>query len=143
MTDEELRVVKAVLLWQAICDDPLGNITEDDINTADMFHSSLLQRLLEGQPPLPLPPPKAFSYPWYSLIERGEGWCDAMVWQDTKMVINQGLWDIVKREDQHEVYLVQWPLTKLLCRIRHDLEREAQRMVCCWHIQVVSSPEPL
>lgn len=39
----------------------------------DASHSSLLARLFKRIEPLPQPPPKAFSYPWYSLIEKGEG----------------------------------------------------------------------
>lgn len=38
----------------------------------DIDHSALLQRLLEGKDPLPIPPPRSFSYPWYDLIEKGE-----------------------------------------------------------------------
>lgn len=38
-----------------------------------MMKSSLLNRLLQGKEPLPIPPPKKYSYPWYSLIETGEG----------------------------------------------------------------------
>jgi hypothetical protein len=37
----------------------------------DMDHSALLRRLLEGKEPLPIPPPRAFSYPWYELIDYG------------------------------------------------------------------------
>jgi hypothetical protein len=38
---------------------------------ADVDHSELLQRLLDGKEPLPAPPPLCSSYPWYDLIERG------------------------------------------------------------------------
>jgi hypothetical protein len=36
-------------------------------------HSSLLRRLLHGKEPLPRPPPLSCGYPWYELIETGEG----------------------------------------------------------------------
>lgn len=36
--------------------------------------SALFQRLMEGKEPLPIPPPRAFSYPWYSLIDDGYGY---------------------------------------------------------------------
>ena len=39
----------------------------------DMGHSSLLARLASGLPPLPDPPPVAFSYPQYAWAETGEG----------------------------------------------------------------------
>ena len=31
--------------------------------------SSLYKRLLSGKPALAIPPPTAFSYPWYSVVE--------------------------------------------------------------------------
>lgn len=38
---------------------------------ADIAHSGLLERLLDNRDPLPLPPPLAWSYPWYSIVEKG------------------------------------------------------------------------
>lgn len=35
--------------------------------------SALFARLLNGQEALPFPPPRSYSYPWYSVIEK-EGW---------------------------------------------------------------------
>jgi hypothetical protein len=39
---------------------------------ADLWHSVLLPRLLDGYDPLPQPPPRAYSAPWYALIETGQ-----------------------------------------------------------------------
>jgi hypothetical protein len=39
----------------------------------DIEHSALLRRLLQGKALLPDPPPLACGYPWYELIESGEG----------------------------------------------------------------------
>lgn len=38
-------------------------------SSPDISHSALLSRLLNGGQPLDAPPPRAHSYPWYSLIE--------------------------------------------------------------------------
>jgi hypothetical protein len=39
----------------------------------DIAHSALLTRLLNGQEPLPEPPPKSSEYPWYDIVEKGKG----------------------------------------------------------------------
>ena len=39
---------------------------------ADIDHSALLIRLLEGKKPLEKAPPKTFSYPNYQMIENGK-----------------------------------------------------------------------
>lgn len=40
---------------------------------ADIDHSALLGRLLAGKEPFPEPPPRAYSYPNYTLLENGRG----------------------------------------------------------------------
>lgn len=72
---------------------------------ADIGHSALLRRLLDGKEPLPDPPPRSFSYPWYSLIEDGEGF-PMEVWEGhpklfsdyPALVIDQcGCWKILEK----------------------------------------------
>lgn len=66
----------------------------------DMDHSTLLRRLMEGKQPLPLPPPKSYSYPWYTLVEKGEAVIlerfvnrvPAMGEMPEGVVIEQGWW---------------------------------------------------
>lgn len=74
----------------------------------DIRKSALLTRMLGGKDPLPEPPPKAFSYPWYSLIEQGEGDPFEVVEVDpfevvevgkdlTRILIDQHIWDVIKK----------------------------------------------
>ncbi len=65
--------------------------------------SRLFARLLQGKPPLPVPPPTSFSYPWYELIEDGfsenvslDGFADGFgtpVHQGIRL--NQAVWKIM------------------------------------------------
>ena len=94
---------------------------------ADAWHSALLQRLLDGKDPLPVPPPRAYSYPWYALIENGRstGHLDIHLYPHgvpvldddrPRVTICQGIWDIV--EDQgNDIYIVEWAPTGLRCRL--------------------------
>lgn len=70
-----------------------------------MYKSALLQRMMEGKDPLPVPPPKTFSYPWYSLIEEGIGY-PTDVWEaegieeqifGKAVVINQYPWNLIEK----------------------------------------------
>ena len=82
---------------------------------SQLLHSSLIQRLLAGKPPLPNPPPTTFSRPWYGLIENGKG--DVLklhVWEHdpTKVMINQDdNWTVLKRHSSHLYHLehLHWP----------------------------------
>lgn len=72
--------------------------------------SSLLERMLSGKDPLPIPPPKHYSYPWYSLIEIGsttlsvhdfffpETWQKKLFDYDFVMIA-QNNWEILSCED--------------------------------------------
>ena len=71
----------------------------------DMDHSALLQRLVEGDEPLPEPPPRAFSYPWYELLEKGvdhpfevnEMGPGNSIFNEPTLVIDQSPWKIIQK----------------------------------------------
>jgi len=99
MADEtQQATLDAVKLWLKIRGKP-----DDAQLCADIDHSALLARLLDGKEPLPAPPPRAFSYPWYDLIESGKG--DAMeVWRhppnaDTISINQSGQWAVIEARD--------------------------------------------
>lgn len=78
LTEEENKyfsqAIKAIEKWLEIREkNGIKNPHDGHQLYVDAVHSSLLKRLFMGIEPLPQPPPKAFSYPWYSLIETGEG----------------------------------------------------------------------
>lgn len=64
----------------------------------DVAHSALLRRLLDGKEPLPEPPPKAMSYPWYDLVEQGKGEpFEVFELNSKELVINQYRWRILEK----------------------------------------------
>ena len=82
-----------------------------------MLKSDLLNRLIEGKDPLPYPPPLNFSYPWYSLIETGEGiiidlWEDRnfLIADGPALMIHQFPWKILRKIDE-ESWLVTYEYT--------------------------------
>lgn len=65
LTKEEIRVLGCVKRWLDIKNRNRG----DMITSADVDHSALLNRLLDGKEPLPEPPPLMNSYPDYNAVE--------------------------------------------------------------------------
>ena len=101
------KIVRAVMLWLYIREDA-GYHFPDNIDSLriDMSHSALLHRLLSGKAPLPSPPPKHFSSPWYELIEDGfaipfEVWETKGTWAEDNfehdtIYIDQQPWTVVE-----------------------------------------------
>lgn len=81
MTPDE--ILDAVVKWVETCEE-----NGRDINPINTRKSALLRRLLSGKPALEVPPPKAFSYPRYEMVEEKE--CQ--------------IHDIWEREDDHIYY---------------------------------------
>ncbi len=85
-----------------------------------MRKSALFHRLMEGKEPLPIPPPRSHSYPWYSLIEDGIGhpyevwkpksW-DASFTPYPSIVIDQSPWKMLEELGEFE-WIVTYPYGK-------------------------------
>lgn len=114
-TDEERRVLKAVSEW-VITAQRAGYKLPLDAGqfSINMEKSSLLRRLLDGKDPFPLPPPKSYSYPWYSLLDEGETsgylepWETDKIFKDkTVVVICQSPWYIKEKLGEGH-YLLQY-----------------------------------
>lgn len=97
-----------------------------------MYKSALLQRMMEGKDPLPEPPPKTFSYPWYSLIENGVGY-PTDVWEAEgleeemfgKIIsVNQFQWKIIEKVGPEN-----WIVTYY-----HSFDHEKQRADGYWQV---------
>jgi hypothetical protein len=65
--EEVRRIALATIAWCRILHENGDGWPSD----ADVDHSALLNRLLDGKAPLPEPPPLSFSYPWYELVDTG------------------------------------------------------------------------
>jgi hypothetical protein len=119
---EALRVLGCVSRWVQVA---LGEDYRPAVDGAshggawanlpvEIAHSALLQRLVSGQEPLDLAPPRAGSYPWYDLYETGKGnVCDVFVPSEPlaghsrPIIIDQGVWSLLdEREDGS--WTVQW-----------------------------------
>jgi hypothetical protein len=79
------------------------------ISAADIDHSALLRRLLDGERPFKYPPPRSFSYPWYEVMD-GKEHSVMEVWVDSQglaeyVVINQSRWNILRKEGN--TYIIQ------------------------------------
>jgi hypothetical protein len=104
--------------------------------------SALLQRMLEGKEPLPIPPPKAHSYPWYDLIETGIG-NPYEVWEANDaistalaefpaIVIDQSIWKVLEKLDE-DSWLVTYP---------YGPENDRKFAPGKWHVYAVGSRVP-
>lgn len=117
---EQDRTLRAVAEWLDI----LNEVGYGSPTMADVDHSALLHRLLEGKDPLPEPPPRSMSYPWYELIEKGEDIADIHEFPPVEdgaeggkfLAINQAVWDIVEKQDDDH-YTVRWAATGLICKV--------------------------
>jgi hypothetical protein len=104
--------------------------------------SALLRRMLDGKEPLPIPPPVAHSYPWYSLIEEGIGhpyevwegadWLAEMYKDYKTIVIDQTVWKIIEKLDE-DSWIVTYSYGK------EDKRKFADSK---WHVYTIGSRIP-
>jgi hypothetical protein len=100
---------KHLYTWLKIREENGFDFPKDRISLdCDARHSALLDRLFQGKEPLPEPPPKAFSYPWYKLIEDGYAY-PYEVWEPhptlhpfPALVIDQHPWKIIEKVSDRE-----------------------------------------
>lgn len=68
-------------------------------------HSALLRRLLAGDAPLRVPPPRSFGQPWYSLIETGTADdCELRTLKDRpgatpRVTVNEWAWELLDQPE--------------------------------------------
>jgi hypothetical protein len=115
LTEDLNRIYACIGQWLEIREEHGESLKETyaDQLRCDMQHSSLLCRLVVQQKePLPIPPPCAYSYPWYSLIETGndENITDFHDYDKAGhypgyVAIAQSLWKIEKRVSDDEFLL--------------------------------------
>lgn len=113
-------VYRCLTEWNNVARDA-GYSTGIDSVLANIDHSALLHRLLEGKEIYPSPPPRAFSYPWYALLEGKAGDHNEVHFHPNHdgrevVVINQAVWEFVRYED--EDLIARWPATGLMVRCR-------------------------
>lgn len=79
----------------------------EEFTTADVDHSSLLRRILEGGPVYEHAPPRAFSYPWIDLLEKRTVEGNDVFVHPGELNLNQSRWRIVG-EPSPGVYEAEW-----------------------------------
>lgn len=106
--------------------------------------SALFHRLLQGKEPLPIPPPRSHSYPWYELIENGVGYpfevwkpksWDASFTPYPSIVIDQSPWKMLEELGEQE-WLVTYPYGK------HDDKGMPSFAEGKWHVQTIGCRLP-
>jgi len=94
----------------------------------DADHSSLLQRLKEDKEVFPEAPPRAYSYPWYDLIQEGRALPfevhhgpDLISGPDSLLIDQCGEWRILERLGE-DSFIATYRVTdlKALTKIRSD-----------------------
>lgn len=129
------HITESVRRWLEIreqCGLPLRD--DPDGLLVDLEHSSLLRRLLLGQPPLDEAPPVRFSYPWYALIETSEGrpyevWVPepGLLGDEASIVIDQTRWRVVTTlGEQDWIAAYYTPDTKLIADLKASGQWEAR-----------------
>ena len=116
MTDEERKQVQQETLRTVI--EWLGVTTKEYYKRfgkrptithlglkANIEHSALLPWMLEGNEPLPQPPPRRYSRPWHQLVADGEGvalnvWSGEKTAKPNQVIIEQDGWDIIRRTEK-------------------------------------------
>ncbi len=93
-------------------------------------HSALLRRLLAGDAPLRVPPPRSFGQPWYSLVETGVADdCELHTLKDRpgatpRVTVNEWAWEQL---DQPEDGLLAHPLPPPGDAVRRPAHRARAR----------------
>lgn len=107
------RDIDLLIRWLEIREENgINDIGSVHLLKINCHKSALLYRMLEGKDPLPIPPPKSYSYPWYELIEKGEATSDD-IWEATDdfskelfsypaLIINQYSWKILEKVNDNE-----------------------------------------
>ena len=100
---------KCLLQWLHIREES-GHPLPDSVweLSLDIWHSALLQRLLEGKEPHTIPPPTAHGEPWYALVEKGSATTSDVEFDDNGQIVfvEQSPWRIFAR--QGNAYLVSY-----------------------------------
>lgn len=103
LTEEQAgRLWEAIETWKRVYREEKSKPV--DFTEVNVRKSCLLGRLIfEGKPPLPVPPPRFLSAPWYDLIENGRShlWREFGVWTDgNRVVIGQDDgWELLETRD--------------------------------------------
>lgn len=112
ITEEQgQRLMAALTTWGTIYYQEKGEYPQ--WNHANITKSCLLGRLIyEGKEPLPVPPPRFMSAPWYSLIENGRSYFHRRfgMWRsEDRIVIGQdGDWSLIEERDDGSL-VVEYP----------------------------------
>lgn len=103
-----------------------------------IYKSALFHRMMEGKDPLPVPPPRSYSYPWYSLIEDGYGF-PYEVWKEEQMFgfpaigIDQSIWKL-EEELGDKDYIVRYFYGKA--------NKETKESDTRWHVYCIGCRVP-
>lgn len=120
--------------------------------------SALFRRLLDGEPALPFPPPCAYSYPWYEVVEskqpitgvqvafEGERGSAMTLGEHMRsrpkipgvgiVQIHQSIWTLLERADDMAIVTYgDWAASGARWRLSwiEIPASETRGFICCWH----------
>ena len=119
--------IEAFFQWLKICEAHGYDLGDRRFLKVQADHSALLARLLEGKEPLHEPPPRAFGYPWYDLVETGEGDATEVFEAEGMLVINQVPWIILQRVEADCEWIVTYEY-----KVRKGIGVESKRSNGRW-----------
>lgn len=106
------KIIKAFSYWLQVRESEGFNFPSSYVQLeADIMHSSLLRRIIRGDKIFEEPPPRAFSYPCYELLESGQGKPFEVIFDDTFLkfpclIIDQSFWKIIESISDDEYICV-------------------------------------
>ena len=112
LTRRDLFICQSLITWvQTVrASGGLGYGPDWLPNRVDIAKSRLFWRIRSGKEPLPEPPPRAFSCPWYELVEEPERphWVSEL-WTDGEICsIAQCRYDVEKWSDDRQPEIVKF-----------------------------------
>ena len=131
LSEYQMQISRAILTWFKLA---YGEDKMPSNFYADLAHSALLRRLLEGKSPLPDPPPCYRSYPWYDLIEDGHAEKVSVSITEDSININGNIdWKIesmsLSSQTKKPIYTVSF--NKLVCLLTQEEDES-------WKIKVLN-----
>lgn len=133
-TEEEAKHYDLIIEWLQIVNRERKDYRTSYCPTSnDWKKSALFRRLRDGKKPLKYPPPRSFSYPWYSVIEDPTPHlCDVGVgYEPGTIIVNQCQYNIIDEVD--DVFTISYGKYKF--KLWKD-ELNSHKSIFNWYIQL-------
>jgi len=128
LTPKDIEFAKNVILWIKTANEAGYDLYGKRPwypNSIDIEKSRLFWRIRTGKKPLDYPPPRAYSCPWYEVVEDLEPHYgqEFFKWEDgkeSKVVLNQCVYDLIDEEDDGSCILGFGPWRFKVWKMKQD-----------------------